>query len=128
MNDKVPIVRLYTGVPGLNEALGGGIPEFSFNLIAGWAWVGKDDLNALNLFRLRHAGTFGPLYHGPRRTTSKIAAVSAAICIFQPGKNQYRPSLHVNRPGRTRRRAGQGVGADCGHRGGDPPGPPEPLP
>jgi circadian clock protein KaiC len=44
MNDKVLIVRLDTGVPGLNEALGGGLPEFSFNLIAGGPGSGKTTL------------------------------------------------------------------------------------
>ena len=33
--DKPFIKRLATGIPGLDEVLGGGIPEFSFNLIAG---------------------------------------------------------------------------------------------
>lgn len=41
MNDKVPIVRLDTGVPGLNDVLGGGLPEFSFNLLAGGPGAGK---------------------------------------------------------------------------------------
>src|SRR5690606_31821982 len=35
MNSKVIINRLATGVPGLDEVLGGGLPEYSFNLIAG---------------------------------------------------------------------------------------------
>ena len=34
MRTKVNIARLSTGVPGLDEVLGGGLPEFSFNLIA----------------------------------------------------------------------------------------------
>jgi hypothetical protein len=32
---------LATGVPGLDEVLGGGLPEFSFNLIAGPPGCGK---------------------------------------------------------------------------------------
>jgi circadian clock protein KaiC len=32
---KVTIRQLPTGVRGLDEILGGGIPEFSFNIIAG---------------------------------------------------------------------------------------------
>ena len=35
MNSRVNINRLPTGVAGLDEVLGGGLPEFSFNLIAG---------------------------------------------------------------------------------------------
>ncbi len=36
--------RLATGVPGLDEVLGGGIPEYSFNLIAGEPGSGKTTL------------------------------------------------------------------------------------
>ena len=35
MTSKVTINRLATGVPGLDAVLGGGLPEFSVNLIAG---------------------------------------------------------------------------------------------
>ena len=35
MTTKANINRLATGVPGLDEVLGGGLPELSFNLIAG---------------------------------------------------------------------------------------------
>jgi circadian clock protein KaiC len=41
---KVKIRDIATGVPGLDEVLGGGIPEFSFNLIAGAPGVGKTTL------------------------------------------------------------------------------------
>jgi predicted ATP-dependent serine protease len=33
--DRVIINQLPTGVRGLDEVLGGGLPEYSFNLIAG---------------------------------------------------------------------------------------------
>ena len=42
--DKVKINNLPTGVPGLDEILGGGIPEFSFNIIAGAPGCGKTTL------------------------------------------------------------------------------------
>src|ERR1019366_10369237 len=38
---KVTIRKLPTGVRGLDDILGGGIPEFSFNLIAGSPGSGK---------------------------------------------------------------------------------------
>jgi circadian clock protein KaiC len=38
---KVTINKLPTGVPGLDDILGGGIPEFSFNIIAGAPGCGK---------------------------------------------------------------------------------------
>ncbi|AEM48208.1 putative circadian clock protein, KaiC [Acidithiobacillus ferrivorans SS3] len=44
MNDNVMIRQLPTGVPGLDALLGGGLPEFSFNLIAGAPGGGKTTL------------------------------------------------------------------------------------
>src|SRR5688572_14072705 len=44
MQDKVRIQMLPTGVPGLDEILGGGLPEFSFNIIAGAPGGGKTTL------------------------------------------------------------------------------------
>ena len=44
MSNKISIRRLVTGVPGLDSLLGGGIPEFSFNLIAGSPGSGKTTL------------------------------------------------------------------------------------
>ena len=40
----VDIRRLITGVPGLDEILGGGLPEYSFNIIAGAPGSGKTTL------------------------------------------------------------------------------------
>jgi circadian clock protein KaiC len=42
--DKVKINKLPTGVPGLDEIVGGGLPEFSFNIIAGAPGSGKTTL------------------------------------------------------------------------------------
>jgi circadian clock protein KaiC len=41
---KVKIHQLPTGVPGLDEIVGGGLPEFSFNIIAGAPGSGKTTL------------------------------------------------------------------------------------
>lgn len=41
---NVTIGNLPTGVPGLDEVLGGGLPEFSFNLVAGEPGAGKTTL------------------------------------------------------------------------------------
>lgn len=43
-SQRVPIAFLPTGVPGLDTVLGGGLPEFSFNLISGTPGAGKTTL------------------------------------------------------------------------------------
>lgn len=52
MSTKVTINRLFTGVPGFDEILGGGLPEFSFNLIAGPPGCGKTTLAHQMMFAL----------------------------------------------------------------------------
>ena len=42
--ERVTIRKLATGVPGLDEILGGGLPEYSFNIIAGAPGCGKTTL------------------------------------------------------------------------------------
>lgn len=51
-NEKTAIKRLATGVPGLDDVLGGGLPEFSFNLIAGPPGCGKTTLAHQLMFAL----------------------------------------------------------------------------
>src|SRR6478735_1881356 len=43
-HERVVIRQLPTGVPGLDEILGGGLPEYSFNIIAGAPGCGKTTL------------------------------------------------------------------------------------
>jgi circadian clock protein KaiC len=50
--DKAIIHRLQTGVQGLDEVLGGGLPEFSFNVIAGAPGCGKTTLSHQLMFAL----------------------------------------------------------------------------
>jgi circadian clock protein KaiC len=52
MNDKVSIRQLPTGVPGLDQILGGGLPEFSCNLIVGSPGSGKTTLANQIMFAL----------------------------------------------------------------------------
>ncbi len=49
---RVAITRLPTGVPGLDEVLGGGLPEYSFTAIAGAPGAGKTTLAHQILFNL----------------------------------------------------------------------------
>ena len=50
-NGKVKIKKLTSGVSGLDEILGGGIPEFSFNIIAGSPGCGKTTMAHQFLFK-----------------------------------------------------------------------------
>ena len=50
MSSRVPIRKLSSGVPGFDEVLGGGIPEFSLNLIVGTAGSGKTTLGHQIMF------------------------------------------------------------------------------
>jgi circadian clock protein KaiC len=52
MNEKVTLALMQTGVPGLDTLLGGGLGEFSFNLIAGAPGSGKTTLAHQMMFNL----------------------------------------------------------------------------
>ena len=52
MTNKVTIRRLATGVPGLDEVLGGGLPELSFTMIGGPPGAGKTTLAHQMMFAL----------------------------------------------------------------------------
>ena len=61
MNDRVAIRCIPTGVPGLDSLLGGGLPEFSFNVIAGAPGSGKTTLAHQLMFSLANKDC-GALY------------------------------------------------------------------
>lgn len=52
MSDKVTLGKLATGVPGLDVLLGGGLNEFSFNLITGSPGCGKTTMAHQMMFAL----------------------------------------------------------------------------
>jgi circadian clock protein KaiC len=55
VSEAVEIKKLASGVPGLDVLLGGGIPELSFNLIAGGPGCGKTSLAHQIMFSLASA-------------------------------------------------------------------------
>lgn len=58
---RVAIELLHTGVPGLDDVMGGGLPEYSFNLIAGGPGAGKTTLAQQIIFA--NATTDRPALH-----------------------------------------------------------------
>jgi circadian clock protein KaiC len=86
MNDKVTIRRLATGVPGLDAILGGGLPEFSFNLIVGAPGSGKTTLAHQIMFALaakdRRALFFTVLGEPPL----KMLRYQQQFSFFDPAK------------------------------------------
>ncbi|MES2017891.1 MAG: ATPase domain-containing protein [Pseudomonadota bacterium] len=52
MGKRVEIRRMKTGIPGFDELMGGGVPEFSFNLIAGTPGSGKTTLAHQMMFAM----------------------------------------------------------------------------
>lgn len=86
MSDKVTIRRLATGVPGLDAVLGGGLPEFSFNLIVGPPGSGKTTLAHQIMFALatkeRPALFFTVLGEPPL----KMLRYQQQFSFFDPGK------------------------------------------
>lgn len=83
---RVRIVRATTGVPGLDRVLGGGLPEFSFNLIAGGPGAGKTTLAQQMMFHLaspeRTALYFTVLGEPP----IKMLRYQQQFSFFQPEK------------------------------------------
>ena len=62
------IDRLATGVPGLDDVLGGGLPEYSFNIIAGSPGSGKTTLAHQIMFATataRHSGLYFTAFGEP---------------------------------------------------------------
>lgn len=86
MTDKVTIRSLATGVPGLDAILGGGLPEYSFNLIAGPPGSGKTTLAHQIMFSLatedRPALFFAVLGEPPL----KMMRYQQQFRFFDPGK------------------------------------------
>jgi circadian clock protein KaiC len=86
MNKKVTIGRLATGVPGLDTLLGGGLPEFSFNLLAGTPGSGKTTLAHQIMFALanneRRALFFTVLGESPL----KMLRYQQQFSFFDPEK------------------------------------------
>ena len=100
MSNKVTINRLATGVPGLDEVLGGGLPEFSFNLHRRPAGLRQDHAGAPDDVRAGHAGTPGAVLHRAGRAAAEDAALPAAVRVLRRRAGQRRRSASSTCPTR----------------------------
>ena len=139
MSKKVTISLLATGVPGLDSILGGGLPEFSFNLIVGPPGSGKTTLAHQIMFALatpeRRALFFTVLGEPPL----KMLRYQQQFSFFDPGKinqsikfvnlsddvatGQFRPGAGTHHGGGPSLlpRAGLRRFLPLAHAGGEPP-------
>ena len=84
--DSVIINQLPTGVRGLDEVLGGGLPEYSFNLIAGAPGTGKTTLSQQLMFAL--ASSARPALHFTvvGEPALKLLRYQQQFSFFDPAK------------------------------------------
>ncbi len=84
--ERVPIVRLATGVPGLDEVLGGGLPEYSFNLVAGGPGTGKTTLVHQIMFANASAERPALYFTVLGEPPLKMLRYQQQMRFFDPGK------------------------------------------
>jgi len=84
--DLPTFTLLDTGVPGLNEVLGGGLPEFSFNLIAGEPGAGKTTLCMQFLFANATVVRPGLFITLLGETSLKMLRYQQRFSFFDPDK------------------------------------------
>jgi hypothetical protein len=113
---KVQINQLPTGVPGLDEILGGGVPEFSFNIIAGAPGCGKTTLAHQFIFANATMETMRmaarALLHRAGRAGAEDAALPAAIHLLRCNEAEQRRALRQPEPGPRRAGARGSTGRD----------------
>jgi len=80
--DKVKINKLPTGVPGLDEIVGGGLPEFSFNIIAGAPGSGKTTLAHQFVFAALCEKVEKCAFYAAFRKATNSVLVAASRCAF----------------------------------------------
>ena len=83
---RVAITRLPTGVPGLDEVLGGGLPEYSFTLIAGAPGTGKTTLAHQALFSLASPERRALYFSVVGEPMLKMLRYQQQMAYFDPAK------------------------------------------
>ncbi len=82
----VTITRLPTGVPGLDEVLGGGLPEYSFTVIAGAPGSGKTTLAHQILFTLASSARPALYFSVMGEPMLKMLRYQQQMAYFDPAK------------------------------------------
>jgi circadian clock protein KaiC len=82
----VPIRKLATGVPGLDDVLGGGLPELSFNLVVGGPGSGKTTLAHQIMFANATADRPGLYFTIIGEPPLKMLRYQQQYSFFDPAK------------------------------------------
>src|SRR5918911_3505613 len=83
---RVAITRLPTSVPGLDEVLGGGLPEYSFTLVAGAPGTGKTTLAHQVLFSLASPERRALYFSVVGEPMLKILRYQQQMAYFDPAR------------------------------------------
>jgi len=83
---RVAITRLPTGVPGLDEVLGGGLPEYSFTVIGGAPGAGKTTLAHQIMFTLASPERPALYFSVMGEPTLKMLRYQQQMAYFDPAK------------------------------------------
>lgn len=97
MSNKVTIRRLETGVPGLEELLGGGLPEFSFNLLAGTPGSGKTTLAHQIMFSLANPDRRALFFTVLGESPLKMLRISSSFLSLTSRKSTTRSNSSISR-------------------------------
>jgi len=81
-----PPQQLPTGVPGLDDVLGGGLPEGSCTAIVGDPGTGKTTLAQQILFTAAASGQCGVYFAGPGESPSKVLSHQQQLSFFDTGQ------------------------------------------
>lgn len=83
---RVAITTLATGVPGLDDILDGGLPEYSFNLLAGAPGAGKTTLAHQLMFALATPARPALYFTVVGEPTLKLLRYQQQFAFFDPAK------------------------------------------
>jgi circadian clock protein KaiC len=93
-SERAAIRMLQTGVPGFDQVLGGGLPEYSFNVIAGSAGAGKTTLAQQIIFANATAQAPALFFTVLGEPTLKLMRYQQQFGFFKP--EMVGSSVHVH--------------------------------